>query len=391
MKSNGAFSKKSFKEYIRNNFLRAKHKNLNLTVNMDEKMTKNVDGYVPFITNAVNYGLSFDSTHDTYLSKMYVNTFRNYNLSKNVDVYFDKYKFFTVDDLYKIIDCIKATVCMVTGDVCSVIQGNTMSWVISEKCLIEIKKLENLITLYIHGYKHTISSIKGILSKELISNKTANINWWFWADHGPDIKSLPLKSDMKIYDSYYPFFKEGVENYFERYMKSSAPILLMVGEPGTGKTSLIRYELVKRNLNAVVTYDERVMTGDYFYIDFLTSNESDIMIVEDADTLLTSRENDGNKIISKLLNVSDGLVKVFNKKIIFTTNLSNTSQIDSALIRPGRCFDVVNFRKLTLPEAKLAASDAGIEMPATCDDEYRLTDIFNGFRSENKKLTRVGF
>jgi len=86
-------------------------------------------------------------------------------------------------------------------------------------------------------------------------------------------------------------------------------------------------------------------------------------VVEDADILLTDRKHEGNKTMAKLLNVSDGLVKVANKKVIFTANLKTKREIDPALTRAGRCFDVVNFRDLTKAEAKLAAEVSGIADP----------------------------
>jgi ATP-dependent 26S proteasome regulatory subunit len=42
--------------------------------------------------------------------------------------------------------------------------------------------------------------------------------------------------------------------------------------------------------------------------------------------------------MSRFLNISDGLIKLPNKKLVFTTNVTNFENIDSALLRPGRCF-----------------------------------------------------
>jgi hypothetical protein len=56
-------------------------------------------------------------------------------------------------------------------------------------------------------------------------------------------------------------------------------------------------------------------------------------------------------MMAKFLNVSDGMIKLPGKKTIFTTNLDNIRNVDSALICSGRCFDVLTFRAFTYNEA----------------------------------------
>jgi ATP-dependent 26S proteasome regulatory subunit len=78
--------------------------------------------------------------------------------------------------------------------------------------------------------------------------------------------------------------------------------------------------------------------------------------------MLLARAN-GNVDLHRFLAVADGVVRAQGRKIIFTTNLPNISDIDEALLRPGRCFASIRVRPL-LPEetecliAKLCAGDA---------------------------------
>lgn len=46
----------------------------------------------------------------------------------------------------------------------------------------------------------------------------------------------------------------------------------------------------------------------------------------------------------RFLAIADGVVRAQGRKIIFTTNLPNISDIDEALVRPGRAFDVLRTR-----------------------------------------------
>jgi ATP-dependent 26S proteasome regulatory subunit len=60
-------------------------------------------------------------------------------------------------------------------------------------------------------------------------------------------------------------------------------------------------------------------------------------------------------MMHRFLNVGDGLVTTKGKKMIFSTNLPSIRDIDSALVRPGRCFDIVTFAPLEVSEAQALA------------------------------------
>lgn len=202
------------------------------------------------------------------------------------------------------------------------------------------------------------------------------LSWWYKTDEGYfDDRQMEFVFNQVAKDEYYPYITEGLDSYLKAYVESPASILVMMGEAGTGKTSFLKHFIKEFKLNTMVTYDSSVMESDFFYIQYLTDTHRQLLVIEDADLLLSSREDD-NKTMSKLLNLSDGLIKINDKKIIFTTNLTNIQKVDHALIRPGRCFDVIEFRKLTYPEAVRACEVAGIA-PVSEDKEYCLSEIFN--------------
>jgi hypothetical protein len=92
-------------------------------------------------------------------------------------------------------------------------------------------------------------------------------------------------------------------------------------------------------------------------------------------------------MMGKLLNTADGLVRT-NKKVILSANITHLENVDSALTRPGRCFDVLRFRELTVKEAAAAALAAGIE-PPTCSST--LATLFKGPKAHVATTPRVGF
>jgi ATPase family associated with various cellular activities (AAA) len=198
-----------------------------------------------------------------------------------------------------------------------------------------------------------IVSIKNKIEKILEPRKTYSVVWSF---SGPDgslnKKEIFLKDQEPLIPELYPWITDfSIQEYQKKYLESNDTILLLTGVPGTGKTTFIRNFIAENNLNANLTYDEKLIRSDNFFLRFINDKDKDVLIIEDADTLLYDREKDENSILSKILNISDGIVKNVGKKIIFSTNITDISRIDTALIRPGRCFDVLDFRKLTYEES----------------------------------------
>ena len=160
-------------------------------------------------------------------------------------------------------------------------------------------------------------------------------------------------------------------------MSSKASILILIGPPGTGKTTFIRGLLHHTNSNAVVTYNQKVLEDDDFFANFIEDDDKQILVLEDADVMLTPRNN-GNPLMMKFLNIADGLASCSNKKIIFTTNLPSTKEIDTALIRPGRCYNILEFGSLSIEQAKLIAAQMNLELDL--DESVKtltLAEIFN--------------
>jgi hypothetical protein len=241
------------------------------------------------------------------------------------------------------------------------------------------------------GSPDFVYAIKTHIETSYINKQSPTVRWHYMGSHGEDYRDISLSPEDRKdpRDSFYPWLESGVENYLNQYTNSSAPILLMAGAPGTGKTSLLRHFMFryqKMGYRAHITYDERILNGDQLFIDVITGNRPSILIVEDADVLLTSRESDANKMISRFLNVSDGLIPLHNKKIVFTTNLTDFQRIDSALTRPGRCFDFMHCRKLSASETSIATADIGVTDPGC---ESTLAEIFN--QKKNIDLPRIGF
>lgn len=198
---------------------------------------------------------------------------------------------------------------------------------------------------------------------------------WVHNSNGSEV-TLALDDTMIPVDEMYPWLNgETLEDYYDRFLNSSASILLLYGDPGVGKTSLIRGLLNYAKTSALVTYDPLILQKDTFFAEFLEDNSVSIVVLEDSDAFLSAR-TDGNTMMHRFLNVSNGLITVKGKKMIFSTNLPSIRDIDPALTRAGRCFDIVRFEKLSYDQAVKLTDRLGIKHPNE-QHSYTLAELFH--------------
>jgi SpoVK/Ycf46/Vps4 family AAA+-type ATPase len=89
----------------------------------------------------------------------------------------------------------------------------------------------------------------------------------------------------------------------------------------------------------------------------LEADTYDFVILDDLDYMLTKRDSEvtssddakKNNFLNQFLSFTDG-IKKNNTKFIITTNQS-FEDIDSALLRKGRMFDILELRRLDKNEA----------------------------------------
>lgn len=210
--------------------------------------------------------------------------------------------------------------------------------------------------------------------------------------HGLDKITLPIKTDRKFYPELYPTIPNP-SAFIREFLQSTANVLILMGPPGLGKSALINEIILSAGVPTRIVFDKEVMKKDQLYTNFISSTLREgggLMIMEDADTVLGDRFVENNETMSRLLNLSDGIVDTSGAKFVFSANIAERNQIDSALMRPGRCFDVVEFRNLTLDEARVAAKAIGRELYTEDKHDYTVAEIFNG-KTNRKEKMRVGF
>lgn len=239
------------------------------------------------------------------------------------------------------------------------------------------------------GPEQLVKKLFAELDKKFSHHEHTVIQWWYRGKAGLEHMAMVLEQNDPIYDEFYPWLEGGAGAYFDNFMNSNAPLLFISGPPGTGKTSYIRASIARHTTSAYVAYDPGVLERDDMFISFLSSKRDNVMVLEDSESVVLPRDKTGNSVMSRFLNVSDGLLKNNRKKFIFTTNDDNFERIDPALIRPGRCYDFVHFRKLSFEEARAAANKIKLPEPTEPRD-HTLAELFN-YTTKAQPVFKVGF
>jgi hypothetical protein len=182
---------------------------------------------------------------------------------------------------------------------------------------------------------------------------------------------------------------------------------ILTGPPGTGKTYLLeglmdaypwaRYVIFPPSLISELTAPDmlRILLPDddgddpFIYRRSRISNKDDhysplVLLIEDADQALVARMADNLPAISTLLNLADGILgRCLDVRIIATSN-AKVSDVDKALIRPGRICPpsgIVHVPALSPEQANEVLerpsfhyTGPAITKPTTLADLYRLVN-----------------
>jgi len=260
-------------------------------------------------------------------------------------------------------------------------------WAVSEASLVAVR-----------------DRLLAVAGDQRIREETFTIDWHFMSSHsGLTSATFEELADPAPLDAAYPHLREPVDRFIGRYLDARETVLILQGPPGTGKTRFVRAVLAalsrRKGDSAKVLYttDTRSLESDEIFVEFVTGSH-DAFVIEDADHILDARAN-GNLHLHRFLAVADGVVRAQGRKILFTTNLPNVSDIDDALLRPGRCFANVRLRALERPEAErllacLCGTDAALAgrvlaaalPPAT--RSVTLASIYSALGVENAKGAR---
>lgn len=194
-------------------------------------------------------------------------------------------------------------------------------------------------------------------------------------------------SDIKYLDLHYG---EGFEDWHKTLLKrlkaETKGLVLLHGKTGTGKSYYVR-QLLKdlSQTEKNILYFPPVLISsitDPSFINFISSwametDKKGILLIEDAEPLLESRDAGRNMGITNLLNLTDGLLNdILGIQIIATFNVE-LRKIDEALLRQERLIARKEFTTLPLDQAiklgeKLKIDNSKLKNDMTLADIYAI-------------------
>lgn len=205
-----------------------------------------------------------------------------------------------------------------------------------------------------------------------------------------DVKLPSKEMDMEL-----NYGKEGAEKFekiIENLSLNKNGLILFSGEPGTGKSTFIKYLTTKTTRKIIYLSSlaaEQLTNPDF--LSFIMRHRNAILLLEDAEKALRSRNEQDNGAISNILNITDGILgDCLNIMVIATFNIER-EKIDSALVRKGRLVLEHHFEALPPEDCnkifKNLGSSKTTDVPMTLAEIYNQED--NGHVEEEKR--KIGF
>lgn len=190
------------------------------------------------------------------------------------------------------------------------------------------------------------------------------------------IKEFDIPLDLNYGESFIPKY----ENIVDKLRNNKHGLFLFHGDPGCGKTTLIRKLIAELAEDKTIIYVPSYFMFDIAnpeLISFISKFRNSILLLEDSEMILTSSDEERTQAVSNILNISDGLLNDhMDMQIIATFNVEK-KVIDKALLRKGRLMVDYKFKKLTAIQATKLSKYIGLNKeykePATLAEIYEET------------------
>ena len=260
------------------------------------------------------------------------------------------------------------------------------------------KSVSEAYVLYGENDMEAVEEFEAICRKHYTkpATKLNNIRLLRVTQTGYDLSDFEVDTveDFCLEEQYNDDFIPEDEKISAFVKKEKSGIIILHGEKGTGKSTYINH-LINENPEKMFVYFPSALVpllGEPTFTDFFPRLKDSILILEDCEDALRSREaTGGNRAVNQLLNLSDGLLKSLGIKFICTFN-APPEEIDEALLRKGRLFSKYEFKKLDAEKSsalltKIYGKEIKTSVPMSLADIY----YYDEDSYEDKKQATIGF
>ena len=223
----------------------------------------------------------------------------------------------------------------------------------------------------------TVTAVTAEVAESVLEKATANaveepapaadsvpIGFWHFGPHGP--RRVEREIDAAPWENIRTNYSRPVGDTLERLMTLDGSVvngrlLLLHGEPGTGKTTALR-ALAQQwrtwcQVDCVLDPERLFSDPAYLMSVALGSGDEDaprwrLLMLEDCDELISGEAKaSAGQSLSRLLNLTDGLLGQGRNALIAITTNEDLSSLHPAVVRPGRCLASIEIGRLPYAEA----------------------------------------
>lgn len=257
-------------------------------------------------------------------------------------------------------------------------------------------------------------------NKPNFENHKVLVNFWVNTPNGPKNISryIEVNEFEKIKGNYSKKTRDVLHKIVEHIPTRTGQIILLSGDPGTGKTHALRSIMWEWRNIAEFNYIIDPMAffgGDPMYLTQVLFNSSSdtpvtvktigqhheakwrVFILEDSEELLTidAKEKVG-QALSQLCNVTDGMIGQGLKLLFFMTTNAKIEKFHPAISRPGRCMVKHEFTKLAVEESEEWMKAHGVEIPKDSCMTYTVAELYellekDVIHTDGAKKKEIGF
>lgn len=242
------------------------------------------------------------------------------------------------------------------------------------------------------------------IKKEVkIKEDTGNVYTILQTKQNLTVKKLTSINTSLEKENYQPNIVEDFKKIVKQVSSTtpSGRLVLIDGQPGTGKTFFVRSLIGTINAKFILVSPSLVQelsgpqllpllikqsTGcdEYGYseVDKLSGRPL-VLVIEDADQCLVPRQSDNISSITTMLNLADGILgESLGIFIICTTNAQKL-EMDQAILRPGRLMQRVEINLLNPTQASKIYTRLTKGKEKQFNNNISLAEIYHEAKKEN--------